>query len=50
MSLAQHYGIPTRLLDWSYDYKSALYFALKDILEKPCDSDGVLWSFNYKLF
>lgn len=50
MSLAQHYGIPTRLLDWSYDYKSALYFALKDILEKPCDADGVLWALNYKLF
>lgn len=50
MSLAQHYGLPTRLLDWSYDYKSALYFALKDIVENPRDSDGILWAFNYKLF
>ncbi|WP_405310100.1 FRG domain-containing protein [Methanobrevibacter sp.] len=50
ISLAQHYGLPTRFLDWSYDYKSALYFALKDIVEKPLDKDGVLWAFNYKLF
>ena len=28
ISLAQHYGLPTRFPDWSYDYKSALYFAL----------------------
>lgn len=42
ISLAQHYGLPTRFLDWSYDYKSALYFALKDIVEKPLDKDGVI--------
>lgn len=50
ISLAQHYGLPTRFLDWSYDYKSALYFALKDIVEKPLDKDGVIWALNYKLF
>ena len=55
ISLAQHYGIPTRALDWSYDYKVALYFALKNILaddyqcgDKP--DYGVLWAFNYKYF
>lgn len=26
-ALAQHYGVPTRLLDWSFDYKVAMYFA-----------------------
>lgn len=51
ISLAQHYGIPTKVLDWTYDYKVALYFTLKDILEdKNKYSDGVLWAFNYKLF
>lgn len=49
ISLAQHYGIPTRALDWSYDYKVALYFAVEDILENN-DDDCVLWAFNYKLF
>ena len=27
ISLAQHYDLPTRALDWSYDYKVSLYFA-----------------------
>lgn len=49
ISLAQHYGIPTRALDWSYDFKVALYFAVEDILEDN-NSNCVLWAFNYKLF
>lgn len=35
-ALAQHYGIPTRFLDWSYDINAAMYFAtysLKDDYE-----------------
>lgn len=54
IGLAQHYGMPTRFLDWSYDYKSSIYFAVSDILNyKDKDyeeADGVLWAFNYKLF
>ena len=51
IALAQHYGTPTRFLDWSYDYKVSLYFAVKDILDEDNEkSDGVLWAFNYKLF
>lgn len=49
ISLAQHYGLPTCALDWSYDYKVALYFAVKNIL-KDDDADCVLWAFNYKYF
>ena len=28
-SIAQHYGIPTRMLDWSKDYLVSLFFALQ---------------------
>lgn len=49
ISLAQHYGIPTRALDWSYDFKVALYFAVDGILENN-NEDCVLWAFNYKIF
>ncbi len=49
ISLAQHYGIPTRALDWSYDFKVALYFAVEDVLQNNTE-DCVLWAFNYKLF
>ena len=48
ISLAQHHGLPTRALDWSYDFKVALYFAVKGILDEN-DEDCVLWAFNYKL-
>lgn len=49
ISLAQHHGVPTRALDWSYDYKVALYFAVKNILNEN-EEDCVLWAFNYKYF
>ena len=49
MALAQHYNLPTQALGWSYDYRVALYFAVRNILEND-DNDGVVWAFNYKLF
>jgi FRG domain len=38
--LAQHYGLPTRLLDWSENPLIAVYFAVS---EHP-DDDGCLWA------
>lgn len=40
--LMQHYGVPTRLLDWSESPLVALYFAVEN-LEKHGNTDGALW-------
>lgn len=36
-ALAQHYGVPTRLLDWSFDYKVAMYFAASNACKNRFD-------------
>lgn len=40
MVLAQHHGVPTRLMDWTTNPLVALYFAVKNVNR---DADGVVY-------
>src|SRR5262245_33980240 len=43
MFLMQHYGVPTRLLDWTESPLIALYFAIVDDDPRSEKRDGALW-------
>jgi len=46
LSVMQHYEIPTRLLDWTADFWTALYFACSN---DPADN-AELWFYDRELF
>jgi len=45
VSVAQHYGLPTRLLDWTYSPLIAMHFATANI--EKIQIDGAIWAVNY---
>lgn len=44
----QHYGVPTRILDWSESLLVALYFAVED--PTLDDRDGAIWALRPGMF
>lgn len=51
LMLCQHYGIPTRLIDWTFDVLTALFFACYSDEEKNSDGSIIICNLSdYELF
>jgi len=49
LALAQHYGVPTRFLDWTRNSYVAAYFAVRDALFRENRPDVAVWAFSTRL-
>jgi FRG domain len=46
IGLAQHYGVPTRALDWTWSAYTAAYFAARPAVTSTTDDQIAVWAFS----